>query len=479
MNEFRALQRACSVAWAILPASLEFILDVAARQHVPDFEAVEARRAKRHDQSESLQIRDGVAVINVTGPIFRYADFFTEISGATSVSRLARDWAVAINDQNVSAILLNIDSPGGEVAGINEFAEMVYLSRGRKPIIAYVDGMAASAAYWIASAADEIVTDATGLLGSIGVAAAMPNPDSRGNKEIQFVSSQSPRKRPNPNTEAGRDQIQQMVDDLATVLIATVARNRDTDPATVEQAFGQGAVSVGEKAVDVGLADRLGSFEAVVAELATGNYKPRGRREPARKMAAQEEEMTTIAKLRDKIYAAFASVEDDTAAAGLAVALTAESGEGDASPAEEPITEELPPPVEEEKEEEPAAAADLRRQLARAQAAEAAAGIDAFLTEQFSAGRYLPAERDALRAAMVQAACDDLALSLPEGSRLAQLQAIVTSRPAHRLTEEQIVGSETRVLRADENDQTEMSLERRNQLLHATPVGRAALSIVK
>ncbi len=465
MNEFRALQRACSVAWAILPASLEFILDVAGRQHVPDFEAVEARRAKRHDQSESLQIRDGVAVINVTGPIFRYADFFTEISGATSVSRLARDWAVAINDQNVSAILLNIDSPGGEVAGINEFAQTVFEGRGRKPIVAYVDGMAASAAYWIASAADEIVTDATGLLGSIGVAAAVPNPDIRGSKEVQFVSSQSPRKRPNPNTEAGKEQIQQMVDDLAAVFLSTVARNRDTDVGTVEQAFGQGAVSVGAKAVEVGLADRLGSFEAVVAELATGKYQPHGRRKPARKMAAQEEqEMTMLSRVKERVLAAFA--EDEAPPAE--------------TPAEEPITEELEPPTEEEtEEEEPAAAADLRRQLARAQAAEAAARIEAFLAEQFSAGRYLPAEREALRAALIQAAGDDLALPLPEGSRLAQLQAIVTARPAHRLTEEQIVGSETRVLRADENDQTEITPERRAQLLHATPVGRAALSIVK
>jgi signal peptide peptidase SppA len=271
----RAFSLACSIPWAITPEALQQILEISIREHLPDFEAVAAKRSRRMDGSESARVREGgVAVINITGPIFRYADFFTDISGGATIDSLSKDFAAALSDPSVSSILLNIDSPGGEVAGVNEFAQMVFDARDRKPIVAYVDGLGASAAYWIASAAHEIVADATGMIGSIGVVAAIPNPDKRSAREVEFVSSQSPKKRPNPNTESGKDQIQALVDDLADVFVSTVARNRGVGVKTVLGEFGQGAVLVGQKAVDAGLADRLGSFEQVVSDLAAGK-KPR------------------------------------------------------------------------------------------------------------------------------------------------------------------------------------------------------------
>ncbi|MBO0155228.1 S49 family peptidase, partial [Vibrio parahaemolyticus] len=86
----------------------------------------------------------------------------------TTTQLLAQDFTQALNDPSIKAILLNIDSPGGEAKGIHELAEMIYQARGKKRIIAYDGGNACSAAYWIASACDEIVIDATGCAGSIG-----------------------------------------------------------------------------------------------------------------------------------------------------------------------------------------------------------------------------------------------------------------------------------------------------------------------
>lgn len=267
----RSLNHAFSGPWAITPEALQLILEIAAREHIPDFEAVAAKRARRVDQADTMTIREsGVAVIPVVGPIFRYANLFTEISGGTSVSALARDFNGALNDPSIKAILLNVDSPGGEVAGISEFAQMVFDGRGKKRIAAYADGMMASAAYWIASAAGEIIADATAIIGSIGIVAAVPNPEKRSARDVEFVSSQSPRKRPNPNTESGKSQIQAMVDDLATVFVGAVAKHRAVSTATVLEKFGQGDVFVGKKAVAAGLADRLGSFEQLVSDLAAG-----------------------------------------------------------------------------------------------------------------------------------------------------------------------------------------------------------------
>src|SRR5690606_13893161 len=109
------------------------------------------------------------ATIVIDGPIYRYADFFTSVSGGVTTEALARDLGIALADQSIGAILLMIDSPGGEATGINELADTIYAARSRKPIVAYIEGYGASAAYWIASAADLVVIDDTALVGSIGV----------------------------------------------------------------------------------------------------------------------------------------------------------------------------------------------------------------------------------------------------------------------------------------------------------------------
>jgi len=254
-----------SMPWAMTEDALRLMLAIAERtQHDPA--AVEARKAERLDQTATAGVRDGVAVIPVIGPIARRMNMFTEVSGGTSLDLLARDFTSALNNSAVKAIALNIDSPGGEANGVSEFSNMVYSARGRKPIYAYVGGMGASAAYWIASAADRIVVDDTAMLGSIGVIAAVPTEAEE--DEVTFVSSQSPNKRPDPTSEAGAASIQSTIDSLAQVFIESVARNRGVSAATVLSDFGQGGLFVGKDAVAAGLADHVGSFEGVVTQLA-------------------------------------------------------------------------------------------------------------------------------------------------------------------------------------------------------------------
>lgn len=449
-----AFNRACSVAWAILPESLHQLLEIATREHVPDFDAVEARRSRRMDGNERVKIRNGVAVLDITGPIFRYADVFTMVSGATAISTLARDFTAVIEDPNVSSILLNIDSPGGEVAGINEFAQMVFEGRSRKPVIAYIDGYGASAAYWIASAAEEIVADKTALIGSIGVVAAVPNPDSKSARDVQFVSSQSPKKRPNPNTESGKEQLQAMVDDLAEVFVSTVARNRSTDIDTVLAEFGQGAVLVGEKAVVAGLADRIGSFESLLAEMAS-------RRKPKKMsaIAGEENDDMTIKDIKKRIMAIFAE-----------------------EPAEEMVEAAEPEAADAAKPEAVIAAENeaLRRQIAEQQAATWRESAEAFVAVQISTGKLLPAERDSLIEDFIQAAADDQAMPPVDGNfRLTRLRRRIESRSSHNLFEEAVTSRDHQILASDDNAQTEMSEDRRRELLNKTPTGKAALKAVK
>ena len=276
----RAFDLAASVPWAIRPDALQVILDLAARAEVaPEIvaaamtsgspQAVAARLGRPLDNARTVAMHGSVAVVPVGGPIFRYANLFSEVSGATSAEVLARDLTAALDDPAVTAILLEIDSPGGEVSGMAELAGMIRAGDARKPVHAYVDHLGASAAYWLASAAGRVTVAPTAIVGNIGVVSAMRNPKKADSQVVEFVSSQSPRKRADISTETGRAQVQAVVDALADVFVADVARYRGVDVETVLADFGQGDVFVGEAASRAGLVDGVGTFESAVADVAS------------------------------------------------------------------------------------------------------------------------------------------------------------------------------------------------------------------
>ena len=264
----RALHLAAAISWAISPEWLSTILTIANREGSGP-EAVAAELGRPLENSHAVERRGDrgdVAVIPVHGPIFRRANLFSQVSGATSVQVLATDLHLSLDADEVKAIVLDIDSPGGEANGISELAAMIYAARGRKPIVAYVGGTGASAAYWIAAACDKIYVNDTAAVGSIGVVRAMPNPNASSAKDIEIVSSQSPNKRPDISTEGGRAVVQGEVDSLADVFVSRVALYRGVGADVVLERFGRGGCLIGADAVKAGMADGLSSFEAVIAE---------------------------------------------------------------------------------------------------------------------------------------------------------------------------------------------------------------------
>ena len=250
--------------WAITPEMMGTMADIA-RESRKTCDAIAREMGKDMKDANAASIRDGVAVIKVSGPLFRYANLMTRICGATSYELLAQDFNKAVQNPNIKGILLDIDSPGGEVNGCSELSDMIYQARGTKPIIAYASGACCSGAYWIASACDKILAADTAILGSIGVVSIFEKDDE--DKTIEIVSSQSPNKRPDINTEEGKAKIQARVDELAEVFIAKVARNRGITAVDVVKNFGAGDVSVGQHAVRNGLADGLSSFEDIISSL--------------------------------------------------------------------------------------------------------------------------------------------------------------------------------------------------------------------
>jgi capsid assembly protease len=255
--------------WAIQQPDLAQILDVIDRRvhEAVDLDAVAAHLGRPLlNTGGQVTLRDKVAVIDITGPIFRYANIFTMVSGATSIEDLGMNLQTALETSNVQDIVLNINSPGGQADGINEMADMIRAADTQKPITAYVGGTGASAAYWLASASRRIVINESAFVGSIGVVVAFEERSGSG-KRYEFVSSQSPNKRPDPATEAGREQYQKMADKAAQLFIDRVAKFRNVSSDDVVSRFGGGATLMGNDAVTAGMADDLGSFEGLIAEL--------------------------------------------------------------------------------------------------------------------------------------------------------------------------------------------------------------------
>lgn len=268
----KAIQAVLSHHWAITEDALDTIASIAEREseYHHNLTALEAKLGRPLGNTMSASVRDGVAIIPVEGPLFAKANLMTEFSGATSYDVLARDFTQAIESEGVRAVMLSISSPGGEVEGASELAQLIRTKANEtgKKVYAYIGGTGASAAYWIASAADKIVAADTAIVGSIGVMAGYTVKDPKpGEKSYKFISSQSPYKNASPENDAGASRIQANIDALAQVFIETVARNRNKKGEEAVQWTGQGAVFVASEAMSLGMIDAIGTFESTLETL--------------------------------------------------------------------------------------------------------------------------------------------------------------------------------------------------------------------
>lgn len=257
----RILEALTTQPWLCSEEGMRQMLAIASYEG--DIEALKVKMEQRDPEAFKTSRRGNVAIIPLAGPIFPKANLMTDISGATALSEFATDFQAADEDPTVSSIVLNISSPGGVIDGIHEAANLI--KGASTKVTGYVGATAASAAYWIASATDEIVIDATARLGSIGVVAGI-RPKSE-DDPIEFTNTASPNKRLDMESKEGQAQLIEELDALADVFIEDVAAMRGVSVKTVKKDFGKGGMLVGQAAIDVGMADRLGSYEELIQSL--------------------------------------------------------------------------------------------------------------------------------------------------------------------------------------------------------------------
>lgn len=271
-----------SAPWAIVPEKLEEILAIYQthlRGEKIDLEALEAKLGRPlSSEQKPYVVRDGVAILGVEGVIAKRMNLFTRISGGVSTQLLERDFKAAMADGDVRSILLAVDSPGGTVDGTQQLAQAIYGARGTKPITALADGLMASAAYWIGSAADRIlIASDTTQVGSIGVIAThvdYSRQDEKAGIKITEITAGKYKAANSPNaplSETGRAVIQSTVDHIYSVFVDAVAMHRGKDAATVLKDMADGRIFIGRKALAAGLVDGVATFEQALELAAKGN----------------------------------------------------------------------------------------------------------------------------------------------------------------------------------------------------------------
>lgn len=265
-----------SQVWAIAPEKMAELLDVLAFRASGQAFTPEEIEARLGAKAPAVPAGRGVGVLPVRGIIAHRMGSLDESSGGISCERLGAMLDQLVADPNVGTILLDVDSPGGTVVGVPELADKVYAARQHKRIVALVNGLAASAAYWIASQADEVVSIPSGFTGSIGVYTVHADLSEKLAKEGISMSVISAGKHKvdgqpfQPLSDEHKAYLQALVDESYGQFVAAVARGRGVSAADVRGGFGEGRVLRGKEAKAAGLIDRIATVEDTLARLLRG-----------------------------------------------------------------------------------------------------------------------------------------------------------------------------------------------------------------
>lgn len=290
----RVVEYVAARLWAINPVYLPIIRGVIG-QRAAGFEFTAAEKAAALAQSpmaahpgEPVASNGGVvAVIPLTGIIAHRAEAFADLSGpqGTSIEWFMQKYRQAIQSPSVKAILVDINSPGGTVDGVPEAADEILSLRGQKPVVAVANTFAASAAYWLGSAFDELVASPSADVGSIGVYSIHQDVSKMLENQgvsTTLISAGKYKIEGNPFgplSEETLAHMQNRIDAIHAEFVAAVAAQRGVSSDLVANDFGQGRTLPAKAALAAGMIDRIETAGQALARLVNGGKNRSGGRQ--------------------------------------------------------------------------------------------------------------------------------------------------------------------------------------------------------
>jgi signal peptide peptidase SppA len=225
-----------------------------------------------HNQRKAAGPR-GVGVIQMFGVLSQRSGLTDTSEPLQGVDPIRETFTRMLKDDQIGTIVLEIDSPGGSVMGIQELWDAIFAARGEKKVVAVANSLAASAAYYVATAAEEIVVTPSGAVGSIGVLAAHVDQSKLLEEQgvnVTLVSAGKFKVEGNqfePLGDDARAAMQGIVDTYYDAFVQAVAKGRDVRPSEVRGGFGEGRILTAKNAKAEGMVDRVDTLEATVARL--------------------------------------------------------------------------------------------------------------------------------------------------------------------------------------------------------------------
>lgn len=296
-----------------------------------------------------LTMQGAVAVVSISGPLVNNDSPWNRYDGVTGYGEIRAAMIHAATDPEVGAIVLDINSGGGSVSGVSDTSDLIaQIDKKMKPVHTFSDGMIASAAYWLGSSARSIHIGKVTEAGSIGVITV--------HKEISKMLSDAGINATvlragefkamgnsfEPLSEKAKGILQAQLDDMYAMFVGHVAAARGVTYEVADKQMAQGQVFMGAKAVAAGLADKVSTFDAVVAKANQGidlkksspQYGASFNKGPAMKVALTEQQIAAAAELGalNAVEKTAAEVAADKVAADAAVVAAAQA-EADAAAA--------------------------------------------------------------------------------------------------------------------------------------------------
>lgn len=326
-------------AWAIEPAAAGRLADAVQRidapSHLASMEGIDVA------QPRAGVGRDGVAVLEIRGPVTKYGTSLSEAGSTLRMRQLIREYAA---DRKVKSLMLLIDSPGGTVCGTPDLADAV--AKFGKPTAAYIEDCGCSAAYWIAAQCDTVYCNSAASVGSIGVYSVLVDSSEQAGMlglKVHTISTGPLKGAGVDGTVITDEQLadaQRSVDSINRLFTAAVVAGRGfTDEQVASVATGQ--VWIGEEAVALGLVDGISTAPQVRRDLieAANNAAKEGFQmavnngKKSKKTAAKADELKRKRLVAEDVAPPMEDEEEEVAES------EEESAEGDE---EEEVAEDMP-----------------------------------------------------------------------------------------------------------------------------------------
>jgi len=274
-------------------------------------------KVAKEAKPKSFQVIGNIAVIPIKGTLINYDAWWVEFFGFASYARIQRQMAEALEDENISRIVLHIDSPGGEVTGIDDTADMIRQVNAQKPVIAYSNGMMASAAYWLGSVAEKIYISQTAEVGSIGVWTM--HSDYTKFFEDQGIKNTVIRDGEHKAlglpyeelSEEAREIWQAQIKQLREIFAEEVAKARNLPVDAIIETKSE--TFIGEKAVTNGFADGITTFNNLIATITKEVFSDMELKDALAEIERMKGDLSAAVDLAKKRDARITQLEEENA----------------------------------------------------------------------------------------------------------------------------------------------------------------------